>query len=105
MKYRGLTNPVVISVVITGLLVVLLYSQQRGLLKTGKQSKSTSSETVAPTEKPKPQLKSVYTVSELDSEWDILVSEDFNISIHIPKGTIINYKGGGFDTSHPEMET
>ena len=53
---------------------------------------------------PKPKLKSGYTVNNIDAQWDIVTSEDLNISIRIPKLSTIQ-TSGGFDSTSPENET
>ena len=94
----------VLAVSATTIAIVVLHRFSSSDRTTGVEDVSRSSIPVELAEKPSPQLKSDYTTSGLDSEWDILVSEDFGISINIPKGSSIN-KGGGFDPSNPEKET
>lgn len=97
MKYRRIVTSAIILILTFGLLGLYLSSNHTGLQKLNTEGVENLSSPTASENDPKPQLRSEYVVNELDSEWNILISEDFGIIILIPNASTVN-RGGGFET-------
>ncbi|HLE48648.1 MAG TPA: hypothetical protein VI819_01315 [Patescibacteria group bacterium] len=102
--YKKFNLPYIfIIIVLTGISVGIFYFWQNKSLRKNIVKDSKSEDIVTKPEDAKPQIKSNYTITNIDLKWDLLESNDFNFSINFPKGSPIQ-KGGGFQKDHPEKE-